>query len=92
VYDPEKPLPRPRTHGQEQTWVASQPELMRHLDGMGLLPQHFQWEIAETTFEGLPALTADGLAKVYCIMQPLTENGRVFNPAVEDERYYAAVQ
>jgi hypothetical protein len=92
LYDPSAALPKPQTEAEKQTWVASQPELMTCLDTMGLLPSHFQWTIKQTTFEGQPALTADGLAKVYCVIQPLKDADGLLNPAVEDERYYSVVQ
>jgi len=92
LYDASAALPKPQTEVEKQTWVASQPELMTCLDTMGLLPSHFQWTIQQTSYKGQPALTADGLAKVYCVIQPLKDADGLLNPAVEDERYYAVVQ
>jgi len=86
---------------EQYRWIAMQTELSAQLTDIGIAAQQFNWTFTKTDYETtdgqkLPALTAEGRATIYCILQPLKEvkNGQVLlmQPEVADRRFYTVVQ
>ena len=99
VYDNQESRPHPITPEAQLAWIKTQPELVAKIEGMGLTPDQFRWELQAVEYATgplgttQPAIAAEGLAMIYGIMQPLaTGKGQdlaLVRPDVEDERYYS---
>jgi len=56
-------------------WLAGEPELLARLNKMGLSPRQFLWEFDDADYplaDGglLPAVTASGVARLFCVLVP----------------------
>ncbi|MCC6282811.1 MAG: VWA domain-containing protein [Saprospiraceae bacterium] len=85
--------PKPNNDLEKLNWVRSQPELMQQLSSMRLRAEDFQWNLNAITYSGngvaQPAIQAEGLAKIYGIVQPLkNEQGQLAQANFGDARYY----
>jgi|GEM_PF-412026 len=59
----------------QEAWLAGEPELMARLGKMGLSPRQFLWEFDDADHPladggSLPAVTASGVARLFCVLVP----------------------
>ena len=62
----------------ETKWLADEPDLMARLGKMGLSPRQFLWEFSAEDYPlagggALPAVTANGVARLFCVLVPKTD-------------------
>jgi hypothetical protein len=93
LYNDPNQRPAPITESEKLAWVRSQPELMQQLSAMRLRAEDFQWTLTPIEYAGngvtAAAIQAEGLAKIYGVVQPLKEsNGQLAQADFEDARYY----
>lgn len=93
LYNDPNQRPDPKTETEKVNWLRSQPELMQQLTAMRLRPEDFQWTLTPIQYSGdgvsQPALQAEGMAKIYGIVQPLREpSGQLAQADFSDARYY----
>lgn len=75
VYPEDQPMATPETADDQHQWLARETKLKTKLDRMGLAPQQFLWEFSDQKYalpDGteLPALTASGVARLFCVLVP----------------------
>ncbi len=93
LYNDTNQRPHPQTEAEKLDWVRSQPELMQQLTSMRLRAEDFQWTLSPMEYSGdgvsQPAIQAEGMAKIYGIVQPLkNEAGQLAQADFGDARYY----
>ncbi len=93
LYNNTNQRPHPQTETEKLDWVRSQPELMQQLTSMRLRAEDFQWMLNPMEYSGngvsQPAIQAEGMAKIYGIVQPLkNEAGQLAQADFGDARYY----
>lgn len=62
----------------ETKWLAGESDLIAKLDKMGLSPRQFLWEFSNEDYSladggALPAVTASGVARLFCVLVPKTD-------------------
>jgi Ca-activated chloride channel family protein len=62
----------------ETKWLSGEPDLMARLGKMGLSPRQFLWQFSTQDYRledggTLPAVTASGVARMFCVLVPKTD-------------------
>jgi hypothetical protein len=82
VYPQQTEATAPTEVIDREAWLDGEPELLTKLSRMGISPRKFDWNFSEEEYEladgsSLPAVTATGVARLFCVLVPRGEEGEM---------------